>query len=232
MAFSNQLINILSRVTIFKEMGPAEIEELALMCTRKKLEANSKITFNEGEENSFCIVNDGHIIAKSIGTGESVRMLEPSDFFGEISALDLKNYPVEFYADSQNAEILLFTNKDFLDLLQNHPAVHLALSRELCWRLRTVKNDEVFASVSTKVRLGSALLRLAKGNGVTKTIEGIILPRITQDELSVIADISKEGIKESFLELKNSGLIQATESKQILVKDDSRLEAWTKKYMH
>ena len=231
MAISSSLVNKLARVPLFQNLGPAELEELALMCTRKKFSPDSKFTFSEDEESAFCIVNQGKAIVKSqdaTGQGETVVELEPGDFFGETSAIDNEPFAYDIFAGSEEVELALFTRKDFLDVLQNYPSIHLALSREFCRRLRAVNNKSTNISLPASVRIGRVLIAVATKQG-TIVNEGIILPRLTQEEVSKLSDTPQESINEAFAELKTAGLIKPTETKQVLVTDKNKLEAWVRK---
>ena len=47
MTTSSSVINKIAQVSLFQEMGPAELEEIALMCTRKTYPPQSPIIISE-----------------------------------------------------------------------------------------------------------------------------------------------------------------------------------------
>jgi len=230
MTISSTVVNRLSQVSIFQGLGPAELEELALMCTRKTYEPDSKLTFIEGEKNPFCVINQGIGIVKipdSSGEGRIIGELEPGDYFGEVSSIDSEQRDFEVFAGNKQLEILLFMQKDFLEVLQNYPSIHLAISRELCRRLRITKHKVSYILLPSKVRVAMVLLSTAHNKG-TLTNDGTILPKLTQSELAKMSDSSKETINKSLIELKDDGLLFPTESKHIMIPNKKKLEEWIK----
>lgn len=231
MAISFSVVNRLAQVSIFQGLGPAELEELALLCTRKKFTQDSKFVFSEGEENCFCIINSGKVIVKTIdssGQGKILTILEPGDFFGEINAIDSESKDYDLFAHEKDVEVLLFTQKDFTDLLQNYPSVHLALSREFCRRLRITNHKYSKICLPSKIRVALIILSIANKQGVLVN-EGIVLPPLSQNEVAKLADSSKEVLIAIFNELKNEALIKATENRQVLIPNKQKLEEWIHK---
>lgn len=228
MALSSSILKRLSQVSILQGLGPAELEEIALMCSRKKQEANGKFNFIEEEVNSFCIVNYGTIIIRvpdSSGHGEIIGKLSSCNYFGEISAIDSEEELYDVFAGPEETEILIFSQKDFLEILQNYPSIHLALSREFCRRLRVSKRASSFISIKANVRIANTLLSLANREG-TLVNEGIVLPKFNQKDLEKVSDSSSEEILSTLKELKSLGLIKPTEKKQILLCNKDEFQAW------
>lgn len=230
MTISSSTIKRLAQVSLFQNLGPAELEELALMCTRKKFDPDAKLTFIEGEENSFCIINQGKAIVKTpdaSGQGNVIGYLEPGEYFGEVTAIDSEPRPFEVFASDKEVEVLAFTQKDFLEVLQNYPSIHLALSREFCGRLRALKNLTSNIPLPASVRVARVLLSIANKQG-TVTNDGIVLPQLTQSEVAKLSDSSKDVIAEAFKELNKEKLIMPTESRQVLIPNKQKIEDWVK----
>ena len=231
MVISSSVINSIAQVSLFQNLGPAELEEIALMCTRKKYSPDASIIITEDEEHSFYVICKGTVIVKAIDPTMREKVLaylEPGDFFGEMSAIDSEPRSADVVAGNEEVEVLVFSQKDFLEILQNYPFVHLALSREFCRRLRLINHRLSSVSLPASARIARSLIVIANEHG-KMTKEGLLLPKLTQTEIGKMSDSPRETVNRSFSELRDEGLIIPTESKQVLIPSIERLEDWIKK---
>ena len=230
MTTSTSVLNKLSQVSLFQDLGPAELEEIALVCTRKTYGPNSPIIMTEEEEHSFYVISSGAVVIKTIDPTMREKVLahlEPGDFFGEISAIDSEPRSADVVSGNTEVEVLVFSQKDFLEILQNYPLVHLALSREFCRRLRLVNHRLTSVSLPASARIARALILIANEHG-KMTKDGLLLPKLTQSEIGKMSDSPRETVNRAFSELRDDGLIMPTESKQVLIPSKEKLEDWIK----
>ncbi|MBI1858188.1 MAG: Crp/Fnr family transcriptional regulator [Candidatus Melainabacteria bacterium] len=228
MTISSSVINRISQVSLFQELGPAELEEVALLCTRKTYPPGAQIIMTDEEEHSFYVINNGKAIVKAIDPLEQEKVLaylEPGDFFGEMSAIDAEPRSADVVAGNEETEVLIFTQKDFLELLHNYPSVHMALSREFCRRLRLTNHRLSSVSLPASARVARALITIANEHG-KMTKEGLLLPKLTQSDIGKMSDSPRETVNRAFSELKELGLILPTESKQVLIPSVQKLDEW------
>ena len=231
MTISSSVINRIAQVSLFQELGPAELEEVALMCTRKTYQPGTPIIMTEDEENCFYVINRGSVLVKAIDPTMREKVLaylEPGDFFGEMSAIDSEPRSADVVAGSEEVEVLIFNQKDFIEVLQNYPSVHLALSREFCRRLRMTTHRLSSVSLPASARVAMALITIANENG-KMTKDGLLLPKLTQAEIGKLSDSPRETVNRAFGELREEGLILPNENKQVLIPSKQRLEEWIKK---
>ena len=230
MPLSTSVINKLSQVSLFQDLGPAELEEVALTCTRKTYPSHSTIILTEEDEHSFYIISSGTVAIKAMDPTMREKVLaylEPGDFFGEISAIDGEPRSADVVACGEEVEVLTFSQKDFLSILQNYPSVHLSLSREFCRRLRLLNHRLTSVSLPASARIARALSSIANEHG-KMTKEGLLLPKLTQTDIGKMSDSPRETVNRAFSELKDLGLIFPTEAKQILIPSKEKLEDWIK----
>lgn len=221
-------MNRIAQVSLFQELGPAELEEIALMCSRKTYPAGAPIIMTEDEEHSFYIISKGNVAVKAIDPTMREKVLarlEPGDFFGEMSAIDSEPRSADVIAGGEEVEVLVFSQKDFLEVLQNYPSVHLALSREFCRRLRLINNRLSSVALPASARVARSLITIANEHG-KMTKEGLLLPKLTQSEIGKMSDSPRETVNRAFSELRDAGLIIPTETKQVLIPSIERLEEW------
>ena len=228
MTTSSSIIGQIAQVSLFQELGPAELEDIAVLCIKKKYAPQSSIIMTDDEEHSFYIISEGNVIVKAIDPTlreKVLAYLEPGDFFGEMSAIDSGPRSADVVAGNDEVEVLVFHQKDFLQLLQNHPSVHLALSREFCRKLRVINHRLSSVSLPASARVARTLIIIANEHG-KMTKEGLLLPKLTQTEIGKISDSPRETVNRAFSELRESGLIIHTELKQILIPSKEKLEGW------
>lgn len=228
MTISTSVINRVAQVSLFQELGPAELEEIALMCTRKTYGANTPIIMTEDEEHSFYVISRGRVIVKALDPTMREKVLahlEPGDFFGEMSAIDSEPRSADVVSSNEEVEVLVFTQKDFLDILQNYPSIHLALSREFCRRLRLVNHRLSSVSLPASARVARSLISIANEHG-KMTKDGLLLPKLTQSEIGKMSDSPRETVNRAFGELRDENLIVPSESKQVLIPSIEKLEEW------
>lgn len=231
MTISSTVMNIIAQVSLFQELGPAELEEVVLKCTRKKYLPNAPIILTQDEESSFYIIGQGKAIVKAMDPTMREKVLahlEPGDFFGEMSAIDSEPRSADVVAGGEEVEVLIFHQKDFLEILQQYPSVHLALSREFCRRLRLTSSRLSSVSLPASARVARALISIANEHG-KMTKDGILLPKLTQSEIGKMSDSPRETVNRAFSELRDLNLLIHTESKQVLIPSKEKLEEWIRK---
>ena len=230
MTISSSVINKISQVSLFQYLGPAELEEVALMCTRKKYPPQTVIIMTEDDEHSFYVISEGTVAVKAVDPTMREKVLaylEPGDFFGEMSAIDSEPRSADVVTGNEEVEVLVFPQKDFQEILQNYPSVHLALSREFCRRLRLLNHRLSSVSLPASARIARSLILSANEHG-KMTKEGLLLPKLTQSEIGKMSDSPRETVNRAFGELRDEGLIIPTESKQVLIPSIEKLEEWIK----
>ena len=230
MTISTSVINKIAQVSLFQELGPAELEEIALTCTRKKYSPQTPIIITEEDEHALYVISQGMVAVKAMDPTMKEKVLaylEPGDFFGEMSAIDSELRSADVVACNEEVEVLMFSQKDFLEILQNYPSVHLALSREFCRRLRLLNHRLSSVSLPASARIARSLIQIANEHG-KMTKDGLLLPKLTQSDIGKMSDSPRETVNRAFGELKDEGLIIPTETKQVLIPSKEKLEEWIK----
>lgn len=228
MTISSTIINKIAQVSLFQDLGPAELEEIALVCTRKRYPPHSPIILSDEEEHSFYVISQGTVAVKAVDPTMREKVLaylEPGDFFGEMSAIDSEPRSADVVAGNEEVEVLVFSQKDFLSILQNYQPVHLALSREFCRRLRLLNHRLSNVSLPASARIARSIILIANEHG-KMTKDGLLLPKLTQSEIGKMSDSPRETVNRAFSELRDEGLIIPTETKQVLIPSIEKLEEW------
>jgi len=212
-------MQILRAVPIFSEIEESELAKIVRLCIRKKYKKGSIILLEEEETGAalFVIVSGKVKIVRTDDEGREVilSILGESDFFGEMAILDGLNRSASVVATTKT-ELIMIHRRDILKLIQDYPAVAIALLRELTLRLR--KADAQIKSLSLKDaagRVANVIIQLADDIGKIRHGRVEIEELPLQQDLANMAGTSRETIsrmvhlfiKKGHIELQGNKLI-------------------------
>lgn len=212
----NSLAECLQLVPIFSDL-PEEVIEQVLLVGNKKTYAKESVILVEEEVGTalFVIIKGKVKVSRSSTDGREVilSILSDSDFFGEMSILDGLNRSATVVA-LEDTELFIIQRKEFLDLLNKHPEITIALLSELTQRLRNA--DMKIKALSLKDaegKVATVILQLADDVGKIK--HGIVeiekLP--LQQDLANMAGTSRETISRTLHSFAKKGLVELDGSK-------------------
>ena len=209
--------DFLKYVPIFSELSDSTLEQISKLGMRKSFTRDSVVLFeHETGSAMFVIINGKLKVSRVSDDGKEVilTILSESDFFGEMAILDGLARSANVTA-MEDSELFIIQRSEFLDLLQIHPEISIALLQELTQRLRSA--DMKIKSLSLKDaegKVATVILQLADDIGKIKqgTVEIEKLP--FQHDLANMAGTSRETIsrtlhtfaKKGFVELEGSRL--------------------------
>jgi CRP-like cAMP-binding protein len=212
-------MQILRSVPIFSDIEESELAKIVRLCIRKKYKKGSIILLEEEETGAalFVIVSGKVKIVRTDDEGREVilSILGESDFFGEMAILDGLNRSASVVATTKT-ELIMIHRRDILKLIQDNPAVAIALLRELTQRLR--KADAQIKSLSLKDaagRVANVIIQLADDIGRIRHGRVEIEELPLQQDLANMAGTSRETIsrmvhmfiKKGHIELQGNKLI-------------------------
>ncbi len=197
----------LRAIPLFSTLEEPVIEEIALLLIDRKFPKDAVI-FEEGSVGDYMyLIREGQVKVTKMsddGREKILEMLEPGDFFGDMSLLDRE--PRSASVKTTLACVLLaLSRQDFLDLLRQNSEVSMEMLRVLSRRLR--ETDEqirelLFERVEARTR--RILVRMAKdpapGDATRCTT-----PPVTHQQLADLVGTSRETITRVVKDLKDSG---------------------------
>jgi signal transduction histidine kinase len=134
-------IGKLSVIKLFEGLDREDIAHIAQDLHAIKITAGKSVICEHEHGDCLYIILSGKVeISKELTENDeslmaSLKVLEPGDFFGEMSLLD--NQPRSANAIAQtDAQLLLLPKEKFFQLSVSHPTVMFNLIRTLSWRLR------------------------------------------------------------------------------------------------
>ncbi|MDW8436439.1 MAG: Crp/Fnr family transcriptional regulator [Chloroherpetonaceae bacterium] len=211
---------ILGEVSIFESLSDKELSEIISRSQLITCKKDDVIIFESEEGNTMFVILEGMV--KISRTNEDYKevilaILGEKDFFGEMSVLDGALRSADAIALSK-VQLLKIDGKVFLDLLEKHPKLAIALLRELVSRLR--KTDHQIKSISLADAVGkvaSTIIRLANDVGRQKRERVEIENFASQQEIANYAATSRETISRVLTMFEREGLIEREMNKIIIV---------------
>ncbi len=173
-----QYVDFLRKVPLFAELEEDELEQL---------DNNVTIFHIEDPANAMFILKNGLVkvtIEDEAGREMILRMLYPTDFFGEMALID--GLPRSATITTQEPTDALVLHRDqFLHMVQQYPKILLSMASVLSRRLRAT--DELIRSLAfydVYGKVARVLLNLAAEKGRATEGETVIDLRLTRMALS------------------------------------------------
>jgi CRP/FNR family cyclic AMP-dependent transcriptional regulator len=126
----------------FGGLSDASLDLLIPMLVERQFDASATIVAEGEPGRSMFVVHSGHLVVRKLGdSGRSIRMadLEPGDFFGEMTLIEMQNRSVTVVAESATV-LYELTARDLYAYykadIHAYVLVMQNINRELCRRLR------------------------------------------------------------------------------------------------
>lgn len=181
-------------------------------CERQRL-APGEMLFRQGDAvpagaGAFYGVVGGGIKASSLredGKEAILAVLEPGNWFGEISLLD--GLPRTHDATAaRDAEVLVLPHAGF-ERMMKRPAFALAICRMLAARVRSLYGMVEDATLrSTRARVARRLLLLARGDATQAREPRPVVP-VSQEALAMMLGVSRQTLSKELQAMAQAGAI-------------------------
>ena len=128
----------LSDVILFSGCDRKEIDQIASLATEVQIPSGTVLA-REGElGREFYVILDGKA---TVGiAGKEVASLGPGDFFGEMALLD-QGPRVATVTATEDMEVAVLDPREFVTLLDEHPAVARKVLKVMAHRLRQAEGS-------------------------------------------------------------------------------------------
>jgi len=201
----------LKSVPIFSELDAERLKQISLLGSRKFYKKDSTILHERETGSALFVIISGKVkVSRESDDNKEVilTILNESDFFGEMAILDGLSRSASVIA-IEDTELFLIQRTDFLDLLQEHPEISVALLQELTGRLRA--SDLRIKSLSLRDaegKVASVIIQLADDIGKIKQGKVEIEKLPFQHDLANMAGTSRETISRTLHTFSKRGLIE------------------------
>lgn len=203
--------DFLKNVPLFSELDEDELQQLATVTREQHYKKHTTIVHVDDPGNALYILKNGLVkitIEDQNGYEMILRILYPTDFFGEMSLID--GMPRSATVTTQDAsEILTIARDHFLPIIEKFPNILLKMASVLSKRLR--KANELIHSLAffdVYGKVARVLLNLAAERG-RETEKGTMIDmRLTQQELADLAGMTRETMARTLREFQQAGCIR------------------------
>ncbi len=204
-------IDFLKKVPLFYELDDDECQQLASVTREQHYKKHTTIVHIEDPGHALYILKDGLVkitIEDQNGYEMILRMLYPTDFFGEMSLID--GMPRSATVTTQEAsEVLMIARESFLQIVGTSPKIMLKMAAVLSKRLR--KANELIHSLAffdVYGKVARVLLNLVAERGRVTDTGTVIDMRLTQQELAELAGMTRETMARTLREFQQAGCIR------------------------
>lgn len=206
-----QYVDFLRKVALFSELDDVQLEQLAGVVREQHYKKNVTLFHVDDPGNALFILKNGLVkitIEDQNGREIILRMLYPTDFFGEMSLIDDMPRSATVTALEPSDAMVIYRDA-FLNLIEKNPDILLKMTIVLSRRLRRVNElirSLAFHDVYGKV--ARVLLNLATEKGRATEAGTVIDLRLTQQELAELAGMSRETMTRTLRDFQQAGCVR------------------------
>jgi len=197
-------------VSIFGDLTPDEMEEVARRCRWRRFRREDQIVRADDDTDDVYFVVGGTVRAEvysSSGRAVTFRDLGTGDVFGELSAIDQKPRSANIIALG-DVTIASVSAAEFWHLLQEYPAVAQATLRHLTTLVRALSDRVVeFSTLAVRNRIHAEILRLGRDNLIDENA-AFITPAPRHSDIANRISTHREAVSREMSELARTGLIE------------------------
>jgi len=204
-------VDFLKKVPLFLELDDGEFHQLASVVREQHFKKHTTIVRVDDPGGALYILKSGLVkitLEDQHGYEMILRILYPTDFFGEMSLLDGMPRSATVTAQAPS-EVLTISREHFLSLIEQSPKILLKMTAVLSKRLRNTNeliHSLAFYDVYGKV--ARLLLNLAAERGRVTEHGTVIDMRLTQQELAELAGMTRETMARTLREFQQAGCIR------------------------
>jgi len=185
------------KFALFAELDERELQEIATVAKPRRYDKN-EVVFHEDESGDvFCLIREGRVKITMIspeGKEIILSVIEPGEFFGEMSLLDNEPRSATVVA-LEDLELMTIWRNDFLQLLSENFSITKKILAEISRRLRTASDRiESLATMDVHGRLARFFLDLARSNGKVLNNGYVAVTRPTHQAIANTIGTSRETV--------------------------------------
>jgi CRP-like cAMP-binding protein len=201
---------LLAQSALFRGCTAAALDDLVRRLQVRTRTAGSVLVAQDEPGDALFIIAQGRVKVALFGENGrelTLSILQPGDFFGEMSLIDSRPRSANVVA-LDDTTVLALTRDGFRAHLAAHPQTALNIMAELTVRLR--RADETIAQLAlhdVESRLSRTLLRLAKEDGEQSDAGLVLRKRPTQQDLANMVGSCRETISRTFTSMIKRGLL-------------------------
>jgi CRP/FNR family transcriptional regulator/CRP/FNR family cyclic AMP-dependent transcriptional regulator len=205
-----QYVDFLRKVSLFSDLKEEELRQIVGVVREQHYKKNVTIFHINDPGNALFILKNGLVkitIEDQSGREIILRILYPTDFFGEMALVDGMSRSATVTAQEPSDALIIYRDQ-FVELIEKSPKILLDMAAVLSRRLRKVNElirSLAFYDVYGKV--ARVLLNLATERGRATEQGTMIDLRLTQQELAELAGMSRETMTRTLRDFQQAGCV-------------------------
>ena len=217
---------LLERVSIFSQLAPRELDQLAEISATKRLRPKQLLMRKGDEGSQVYVIISGRLKVYTAGEEgkESVlRIMDPGEVIGEIALFDGQPRSASVVA-LEPAALLVIQRRDLIPFLERNPKTAIKLLGALADLVRRISEqfeDRVFLNLPN--RLAKKLLALSDTYGVETSHGTKIDLKLSQGALGEMVGTSRESVNKQLRSWVEDGVV-ASHKGFITLRDLDELE--------
>jgi CRP-like cAMP-binding protein len=201
-----------------------------LACGVRRSFAGDQVLFWFGDptDHVFLLVEGWVRVSASARGGQEIlyALRGPGDVLGEIAALQGWTRTATVRAVS-HIRVVQFKRKQFMRMLEERPAITIAMAKQMAGRLREAEAARVdAATLDVFQRLTTFLQRLADQHGVPRNAEIVIDMPLTQQDIANQVGASLRAVNRAMKLLRERGIVSTVARRTIVVRRPTALRAF------
>jgi len=219
-------IEVLQGMPLFAGLSNRELQTIAQITKQRRYDRYQVIIKAGDRGTALFLLTSGAVrvtVGGSLGKELILGVLYPHDFFGEMALLDGLPRSATVTA-LEESEVLVISQKDFLECIRKVPQVAAKMIVTLSLRLRqTDQKVGNLAFMKAPRRVARTLLDLAQGQG-QRVPGGIALNLpFTRQELAELAGVTRETLTRLLMKFQELGIL-TIERRKLFIPDPKKLE--------
>jgi CRP-like cAMP-binding protein len=215
--------DILSRVSLFQDLSPEELVQVASKCRRRVFQPGDTVFFAGDPGHQIYFISSGKIkihLLRDDGEETVYSIFSEGDFFGEMSLIDGQPRSADATCIDQT-ELAFLTRDDFFACMDRFPKLARRVLEVQSARLRSTDRQlEMIASLDVYGRVAAQLLELARQHGVETDRGPEIRLGLTQQNIAAMVGASRESVNKVLNSFKNDGMIDMDRGRITLLKTE------------
>ena len=197
------------RQGVFNMLNEGDLQELGSAVREHHYRKNVVIVHMDDPGNSLFVLKSGvvKVTIDDAGREMILRMLYPTDFFGDMSLID--GMPRSASVTTlEPSEALIIHREHFVEIIEKSPTILLNMAAVLSRRLRAT--DELIRSLAffdVYGKVARVLLTLVAEKGRATEQGTVIDLRLTQQELAELAGMSRETMTRTLGAFQQAGVV-------------------------
>lgn len=216
-------VRTLLELRLFTGFGPEQVALFEKESQRRSFKRGD-VVFHKGDPGeTMYLIAEGQVkvvLPSDSGDEALLEVLDPGDFFGELSLLDGQPRSATIVA-TEPTETVVLRRETLLKAIRSNPEVAIHLLQALCQRLRETDefvSDTVFLDVPGRV--AKKLLELADAYGERTPRGTVIGLRLTQQELARMVGATRESVNKHLGAYRARGIIDVDRQRFVILKRD------------